>query len=108
MLKNVWRSGARTSESEIYQSIIGSDLGVAGYSSGGDVMFPGDGGPISVRALRDVNPTDVQDSPVLHRVLISALERPLWMYHSELELIKGLRAALKGMFCQLHCTPVPG
>jgi hypothetical protein len=108
VLKNAWRSGARTSESEIYQSIIGSHPGVAGYSSGGDVMSPANGSPISVSTLRGVSPSDVHDNPTLHRVLISALGRPLWVYRSELELIQGLHAALKGTLWQFHCTPISG
>ena len=49
-----------------------------------------------VRHLRrDVVDTFTQ-TPVIHRLMISTVGRPLWEYSSDVELLKGMRAALEG------------
>jgi hypothetical protein len=45
----------------------------------------------TVRAL-DINPP----TPVLHRLVLGTVGRPLWEYTSELDLLTGFRAALQG------------
>jgi hypothetical protein len=83
----------------IYESIIGKHPGVANYEFGDDVVFPGHGDHlISVKNLHDENWSNAENTavtPVLHRLLVSTYGRPLWDFESELELLKGLRAALK-------------
>ena len=36
---------------------------------------------------------------VLHRLILKSVGRPLWEYSSDLELLKGMRAALEGACC---------
>jgi hypothetical protein len=102
VLKNAWRSSGRLPESTIYESIIGKHPGVANYEFGDDVVFPGHSDRlICVNNLRCEDWKDEENTaatPVLHRLLVSTYGRPLWDCTSELELLKGLRAALKGAF----------
>lgn len=96
VLKNAWRNSTRRAESAIYASIKGKHPGVADYELGADVVFPGGGERvISANSLRG-DDKDSAATAVLHRLLVSTLGRPLWEFRSELELLKGLRAALKG------------
>lgn len=96
VLKTAWRNGDRLAESQIYESIDGTHPGVADYDSGGDVVFPGSNGRIiSVAHLRG-DTGGASSSPVLHRLILKSIGRPVWEYKSELELLKGVRAALKG------------
>lgn len=100
VLKNAWRSSERLAESIIYQAIQGSHPGVAEYEFGDDVMFPGTDRLISVNNLRDTDA--ITDTPILHRLLIATIGRPLWEYTSDLELLLGIRAALKGQLSSLN------
>jgi hypothetical protein len=96
VLKNAWRSSNRLAESIIYQAIGGSHPGVAEYKFGADVVFPESDCLISVDNLRNSNPSnDNASTPILHRLFIATIGRPLWDYISELELLLGIRSALK-------------
>lgn len=97
VLKNAWRSSERLPESTIYQSIKGQHAGVADYEFGDDVVLPrNDNCLLSVKNLRDSSSVDEGNTAVLHRLVISTLGRPLWEATSELELLKGIYAALEG------------
>ena len=95
VMKSAWRSSKRIGESDIYKSIVGSHPGVAKHQFGHDVLSP-DGRSITVDALRLRPLNDNQDTPTLHRLFLLTLGRPLWEYVSEIELLRGLRAALQG------------
>jgi len=94
VLKNAWRSGERLAESTIYEAIQGTHPGVAEYKFGADVVFPGEDRLISVNNLR--GDSGITNMPILHRLLIATIGRPLWDYTSDLELLQGVRSALKG------------
>ena len=75
--------------------------GLAKFECGGDVKYAGY--PITVQNLRshsvhnflpegDINPP----TPVLHRLILGTVGRPLWEYTSDFDLIAGFRDALKG------------
>ncbi|KII84976.1 hypothetical protein PLICRDRAFT_32185 [Plicaturopsis crispa FD-325 SS-3] len=96
VLKNAWRSSKRTPESAIYRHIRGSHPGLALFDSGGDVIFPGEKVAISAQRLRDFNDLGDGETAILHRIVIETLGRPLWDYSTELELLLGIRAAMKG------------
>jgi hypothetical protein len=105
VLNNAWRSSERLAESTIYQTIRGVHPGVAGYEFGADVVFPDKGRPISVRNLRDkFSSSTTASTPILHRLFISTIGRPLWDYNSDLELLAGIRSALKGSLLPLYVT----
>jgi hypothetical protein len=99
IMKTAWRSSARTSESDIYLSIDQPPEGLAKFECGGDVWHAG---PITVQnlrgkavpshALEDIDPP----TPVLHRLVLGTVGRPLWEYTSELDLLTGFRDALQG------------
>jgi len=95
VMKSAWRSSKRLAESDIYKSIVGSHPGVAKHQFGHDVRSA-DGHSITVNALRLRPRNDYQETPTLHRLFLLTLGRPLWEYVSEIELLKGLRAALQG------------
>ena len=97
IMKTAWRSSARTFESGIYLAIDQPPEGLAKFECGGDVWYTGY--PITVQNLRgnalhdlDIDPP----TPVLHRLILSTVGRPLWEYTSELDLLTGFRAALQG------------
>lgn len=100
IMKTAWRSSARTPESEIYLSIDQPPEGLAKFECGGDVQFAGY--PITVQNLRthpiyDFLPQgDILPTPVLHRLILSTVGRPMWEYTSEIDLLMGFRDALQG------------
>ncbi|EMD33835.1 hypothetical protein CERSUDRAFT_76524 [Gelatoporia subvermispora B] len=96
VLKNAWHSGARTPESEIYKFIEGEHPGVARFVDGADVKFPGTELIISTVSLRGRGDEDSANNAILHRVFIFPVGRSLYKARSELELLKGIRAALRG------------
>ncbi|EMD33833.1 hypothetical protein CERSUDRAFT_117899 [Gelatoporia subvermispora B] len=96
VMKNAWHSGARTSESEIYQLIEGQHPGVARFDVGADVKFPGTELIISTSSLRSSGRANSAKHAILHRVFIYPIGRSLYRARSELELVKGMRAALRG------------
>jgi len=116
IMKTAWRSSARTSESDIYLSIgKPNPRGMAEFECGGDVMFPGLAGfPITVRNLRNIHHARTNDldepTPVLHRLILRTVGRPLWDYTSDRDLLTGFRDALKGVcsfFASYHHLSLP-
>lgn len=96
ILKTAWRSKSRTPESEVYTKLGAGHPGVAIWEEGGDVYVGGQ--PIELRRLRgsiEDNSSDLERR-VLHRVIISPLGKPLWMYENSGELFEGLLSALAG------------
>ncbi|KAF8579377.1 hypothetical protein K439DRAFT_1416273 [Ramaria rubella] len=95
VLKNAWRRSERLAESTIYSSIKGSHPGLVDFHFGDDVVFPTDTDRlITVSHLRDKGTNNEGNTPILHRLVFNTLGRPLWDYKTEIELLKGLRAAL--------------
>jgi hypothetical protein len=110
IMKTAWRNSARTPESDIYMSIDQPPEGLAMFECGGDVKF--DGYPITVQNLRsdpvrnfppegNFNPP----TPILHRLILGTVGRPLWEYTSDRDLLAGFRDALLGE-CSftINCT----
>ena len=110
IMKTAWRNSARTPESDIYMSIDQPPEGLAKFECGGDVKF--DGYPITVQNLRsdpvrnlppegNFNPP----TPILHRLILGTVGRPLWEYTSDRDLLAGFRDALLGE-CSftINCT----
>ncbi|KAF8966884.1 hypothetical protein BDZ97DRAFT_2057176 [Flammula alnicola] len=100
IMKTAWRSSIRTPESDIYLSL--SPEGLAKFECGGDVRFPGYAGfPVTVQNLRshvhkflsdgDIDPP----TPVLHRLVLGTVGRPMWEYKSDRDLLTGFRDALQ-------------
>ena len=100
ILKTAWRNSDRTPESDIYESIDQPPEGLAKFVCGGDVAFAGY--PVTVRNLRSsVSGPLLEDddpTPVLHRLLLDTVGRPIWEYTSDLDLLTGFRDALIGRF----------
>ncbi|EED80749.1 predicted protein [Postia placenta Mad-698-R] len=97
IMKTAWRQGNRSSESIIHRSIKGQHPGLAKFLVGADVEHRAAGQRperMSVRYLRSGQNNVNNGSPVLHRLVLSTVGRPLWEYESELELLLGVRAAL--------------
>ncbi|EPQ50815.1 hypothetical protein GLOTRDRAFT_50043, partial [Gloeophyllum trabeum ATCC 11539] len=92
VMKTAWRDSGRNSESSIYQSITASHPGLAQFLIGEDVITAG-GATLTVDSVRG-NAAKLEDSPVLHRLILRSVGRPLWEYNSDLELLKGWLAAL--------------
>ena len=107
VMKTAWRSSTRTSESDIYKSIDRPPEGLARFECGGDVWSAGY--PIIVQNLRSkaVLASDIDPpTPVLHRLVLGTVGRPLWEYTSELDLLTGFRAALQGeSLLIIGCVP---
>lgn len=95
VMKSAWRSDKRISESDIYMAIKDLHPGIAEYSHGADVTGP-DGHVISVDSLRLSPKPGNPGNPILHRLFLKTLGRPIWKFNSELGLFKGVLAALKG------------
>ena len=82
-----------------------------------NVVFPGLAGfPITVQNLRGkIRHTATENldkpTPVLHRLILCTVGRPLWDYTSDRDLLTGFRDALKGECLSLlltaisHCHP---
>ena len=97
VLKSTWRSASRISESMIYGSVDGHHPALAKLHSGEDVLFPGEQRYITSHNLRGPSTNESTEGEVfLHRLLLESRGRPLWEYHSEKELLQGIRAALSG------------
>jgi Fungal protein kinase len=109
IMKTAWRSSARTPESDIYMSIERFPEGLAKFECGGDVKYAGY--PITVRNMRsypvhdflpehEINPP----TPVLHRLILGTVGRPLWEYTSDFDLLAGFCDALRGeSFLIINC-----
>ncbi|THH03603.1 hypothetical protein EW146_g10385 [Bondarzewia mesenterica] len=110
ILKTTWRSSKRDPESAIYQTVKGMSGGLARFLVGGDVkdrrpdlrvsrvrrQDPREDAVITVRSLRGDAVDAFVETPVLHRLIIATVGRPLWTYTSDLEFVRGMRAALEG------------
>ncbi|EMD39352.1 hypothetical protein CERSUDRAFT_93391 [Gelatoporia subvermispora B] len=101
IMKNAWRRAGRSPESQIYNLIPNRHPGVSVLEIGSDVHVPGLDVAISTAWIRgELNLNEPEpigpDHVVLHRLFIDTVGRPLWDYDSELELLKGIRAALAG------------
>ncbi|KDQ27280.1 hypothetical protein PLEOSDRAFT_1083456 [Pleurotus ostreatus PC15] len=111
ILKNTWRNSHRSSESEIYETVEGGPDGVANFYCGGDAVFPWvETLPaISVVNIRNTdyrinranllgipNHRSIDPTPMLHRLILKTVGRPLWDAVDWMELMRGFRAALLG------------
>lgn len=111
ILKNTWRNSHRSSESEIYETVEGGPDGVANFYYGGDAVFPwlATSPAISVVNIRNADyrinranlldiPThrSIDSTPMLHRLILKTVGRPLWDAVNWMELMKGFRSALTG------------
>ena len=114
ILKTTWRTNARSSEASIYEKVMGTHHGLARYIAGGDVRDPRPDlrktkanlphnwkqlDVITVHHLRAEVFDAFAPNLVLHRLILKSVGRPLWEYSSDLELLKGMRAALEGACC---------
>jgi len=102
ILKTAWCSSARTSESDIYLSIEKPNpRGLTEFECGGDVRFSRLAGfPITMQNLRgNIHHTVTEDldkpTPVLQRLILRTVGRPLWDYTSDRDLLTGFSDALK-------------
>ncbi|TFY76402.1 hypothetical protein EWM64_g7610 [Hericium alpestre] len=96
VMKTAWRSNKRDKESDIYTSIKGHCAGLSRLITGGDVHVLVEGKPerITVRYLRRESDDAQAETPILHRLILSPVGRPLWDYRSDIELLQGLISAL--------------
>lgn len=93
VLKTSWRSSRRNSESEIYETAREGHPGLAVYLIGDDAVGE-DGQIVTAHHIRGEAVGEDVETRVLHRLLISSVGRPIWKYETDLELLKGLLAAL--------------
>jgi hypothetical protein len=89
------------SETDIYTAVQVTHTGIADCLGGGDVSFPSltAAVPVNVQQLRHRvfhSNSPVTRNPVLHRVTIRPVGRPLWEFESTDDPIKGLRAIVTG------------
>lgn len=106
VLKSAWRADTRKGESTIYSDLgegmngISWPIGVARFDEGGDVMRQDDPTvALHISHLRAGSGQDVPDDPVLHRVLLKSVGRPLWEYTRKAQLLAGVRDAIIGEIC---------
>ncbi|PPQ83145.1 hypothetical protein CVT25_005388 [Psilocybe cyanescens] len=102
IMKTAWCSSSRTPESNIYMSIQTNPKGLAKFECGGDVRFPGYYArfPITVQNLKSkvrqlLNLTHDPPKPVIHRLILGTIGRPMRDYKSDLELVQGSRDAVQ-------------
>ncbi|KAG1719222.1 hypothetical protein EDB19DRAFT_1861120 [Suillus lakei] len=102
ILKTLWRSQTRQSESNIYGRIKLPLPGVAEFSLGDDVRIPlakETHARVTIGTLRSLVLDDdagVLDDPVLHRLVLNTVGLPLWDAGTTKDLILGSLTALKG------------
>jgi hypothetical protein len=112
VLKVAWRNEKRMSESEIYAH-ASPGSGVARLVNGGDVCMLNVGGNfikldtnfIISRLSEGTKIKRTDFNVVLHRVYIQPTGKPLCDYSAIEELLRGLLAALKGLFCTSALLP---
>lgn len=103
VLKTLWRSQTRRSESDVYRSITSAMPGVATLSIGDDVRHSvgrDANAIVTVGWLRSTilqDDTCVRDDPVLHRLALKTVGRPLWDAETSKIFITGSLAALRGL-----------
>ncbi|TFY74787.1 hypothetical protein EWM64_g9225 [Hericium alpestre] len=97
VMKTAWRSSKRDKESDIYTSIKGHCAGLSRLVTGGDVLVHVGSKTerITVRYLRRESDDPQAETPVLHRLILTPVGRPLWDYRSDTELLQGLLDALE-------------
>ncbi|KAG2036491.1 hypothetical protein BDR03DRAFT_982941 [Suillus americanus] len=102
VLKTLWRSQTRQSESNIYGHIKSPLPGVAEFSLGDDVRIPvakETHARVTVGTLRSLILDDdvgVPDDAILHRLALKTVGHPLWDAETTKDFILGSLAALKG------------
>ncbi|KAG1729288.1 hypothetical protein EDB19DRAFT_1939022 [Suillus lakei] len=102
VLKTLRRSQTRQNEFNIYGHIKSPLSGVAEFSLGDDVCIHAARGThvhVSVGILRSLILNDdigVPDDPILHRLALKTVGRPLWDAEITKDFILGSLAALKG------------
>ncbi|KAH9858542.1 hypothetical protein C2E23DRAFT_6538 [Lenzites betulinus] len=106
VMKSSWRSSKCRSESDIYMlvSAAGGHPGLAKFVTGGDAAFPVDserwgdraGLPITVHRLREAILPPMEDTLILHRIVLASEGRPIWEYGTAEELVGGMLDALTG------------
>lgn len=111
VLKNSWRHGDRTTESQLYlTSIPHENPGVARFAVGGDVIVRGTEKPTTTynsRRLKELPWKDTTPKATLHRLVLKSLGKPLWEYRSEdpKSLVRAIRDAIIGKYyCLLFRT----
>ncbi|KAF8966888.1 hypothetical protein BDZ97DRAFT_585476 [Flammula alnicola] len=103
IMKTARRSSARTPESNVYLSIEQpSPEGLAKFECGGDLRFPECAGfPVTAQNLRSHVHKFLPDgdnhppTPVLCRLVLGTVGRPMWEYKSDRDLLTGFRDALQ-------------
>jgi hypothetical protein len=104
VLKTLWRSQTRQSESAVYRRIKSGSRSIAKLSVGDDVRFAISKetnvlvtiGSLRHYFLNDKDWESVRDDPILHRLALRTIGRPLWDAQSSEEFILGSLSALKG------------
>ncbi|KAF8971209.1 hypothetical protein BDZ97DRAFT_1346930 [Flammula alnicola] len=100
ILKTAWRSTSKTPESDICLSTNLPPEGLTKFECCGDVKLAGY--PIALQNLRSQPVRDFPPggdiyppTPVLHRLVLSTVGRPMWEYTSDRDLLTGFRDALQ-------------
>ena len=88
IMKTAWRSGARIPESDIYMSIPDPYPKGGAQFKCGDVEFPLTGLPITVWNKDRQNLEPETSTPILHRLFLLTVGRPMWEYVSECDLLR--------------------
>ncbi|CAL1710434.1 unnamed protein product [Somion occarium] len=110
VMKSAWRAGSRTPESSIYeylkQTLKNLD-GIAAFVEGLDVYLDQQT-PMRVQNLRiarfnypvagtvaETIPFD--EDPVLHRLILASVGKPLWEYETPLDFVQGCIAVVSAL-----------
>ncbi|KAI0791015.1 hypothetical protein C8Q75DRAFT_805887 [Abortiporus biennis] len=106
ILKNAWRKKARRSETVIYGALrlLGLQdpgvIGIAHLVNGQDVCDQ-NGGVISVESIRKVfglsPPNPITDNPILHRIVISTIGKPIWDFNRAQDFLIGSQDIVSGL-----------
>ncbi|KAG2038403.1 hypothetical protein BDR03DRAFT_954704 [Suillus americanus] len=103
ILKTTWGSQTRESESGVFRHIKSTLPSVAELSLGDDVRIPiirEMHTRVTVGTLRSLILSDddvnISDDPILHRLVLKTVGRPLWDAETTKEFILGSLAALRG------------
>ncbi|KAF4567151.1 hypothetical protein EYR40_006145 [Pleurotus pulmonarius] len=110
-LKNEWRDSHCISDSEIYEmgQLEDGCAGTTDFHYGGDVVLPHTKSSPAISIINIRNPDyhvnrgnlldvvshrSISSTPILHRLILKTVGRPLWDAVNYIELMKGFRAAL--------------
>jgi hypothetical protein len=104
VVKVAWRNIRRKSETEIYKKM--PDIkGITKLQQGGDVMV--EGKRLSINFLRKERGTpESKLTFCLHRVLVTPVGKPLWMFDTPLEFLYGVLDALRGEISESNLISV--